>query len=226
MTHWHEIATYHCPLPQKFGTPRQSGLVDDLPGQVVFCQEYNNPDLIRGIDGYDYLWLLWHCHQNRHSVTSAVVRPPRLGGNQRVGIFATRSPYRPNPIGLSSVRLIDISYTPQVTLHVAGADLVDGTPIIDIKPYLPYTDAHPTALAALVDGLPTAPLTVSIPDDLAAIISPIKRQAITRLLALDPRPAYHHDTRTYGMAYDGLNITFSVTATTCRIINITPITQE
>ena len=150
------IARFHSPFTSKFGIPKQAGLVEELKGEIVFEPEYHNADFIRGIDGFDYLWLLWEFSANRHKANSPVVRPPVLGGNQKVGVFATRSPFRPNPIGLSSVRLVSVEWESAQgpVLHVAGADLMDGTPIYDIKPYIGYADCHEGVRSGFVDTNP------------------------------------------------------------------------
>ena len=207
------IAHFESPFTTKFGIPRQSGLVPDLTGRIVFAPEYRQMDAVRGIDGFDYLWLVWEFSANRDADKSLTVRPPRLGGNQRMGVFATRSPFRPNPIGLSSVKLekveIDPKYGP--ILHVSGADLMDGTPIYDIKPYIAYTDSHPEA----VSGFATTPaeflLEVNFPESLLQKVPESQRKSLTDVLAHDPRPQYQDDPdRVYGMAFGGMEVKFKV----------------
>ena len=207
------IATLHGAFPTKFGIPRQSGLVEDLEATVVFEPEYRNPDALRGLEGFSHLWLIWSFSQAIRPHWSPTVRPPRLGGNTRMGVFATRSPFRPNPIGLSSVRLKGIVQRPPLgpVLHVAGADLMDGTPIFDIKPYLPYTDAHPQASSGFTADYEGYHLTVRFPEDLLKKVPPEKQAALRGVLAQDPRPSYQEDpTRVYGMAFGGLEVKFSV----------------
>ena len=207
------IATLHGAFPTKFGIPRQSGLVEDLEATVVFEPEYRNPDALRGLEGFSHLWLIWSFSQAIRPHWSPTVRPPRLGGNTRMGVFATRSPFRPNPIGLSSVRLKGIVQHPTLgpVLHVAGSDLMDGTPIFDIKPYLPYTDAHPQASSGFTADYEGYHLTVRFPEDLLKKVPPEKQAALRGVLAQDPRPSYQEDpTRVYGMAFGGLEVKFSV----------------
>ena len=203
------IATMHSAFPSKFGIPRQSGLVSQLQSLVVFEPPYRNPDALRGLDGFSHLWLIWSFSQAIRSDWSPTVRPPRLGGNTRMGVFATRSPFRPNPIGLSSVKLEAIEEHPEfgTVLRVSGADLLDGTPIFDIKPYLPYTDAHPEALGGFTAGYQGYHLEVSFPQSLLEQIPLDLRDALTGVLAQDPRPSYQDDPkRVYGMAFSGWNI--------------------
>ena len=207
------IATLHGAFPTKFGIPRQSGLVEDLEATVVFEPEYRNPDALRGLEGFSHLWLIWSFSQAIRPHWSPTVRPPRQGGNTRMGVFATRSPFRPNPIGLSSVRLKGIVQHPTLgpVLHVAGTDLMDGTPIFDIKPYLPYTDAHPQASSGFTADYEGYHLTVRFPEDLLEKVPLEKQAALRGVLAQDPRPSYQEDpTRVYGMAFGGLEVKFSV----------------
>lgn len=206
------IAIYHGPMPSKFGIPRQSGIVQQLEGYVELCGEYSDGAALKGIDGFEYIWLLWGFSFNREVKEHVTVRPPRLGGNVGIGVFATRSPYRPNPIGLSSVRLLSVE---KGKLKVQGADLADGTPIYDIKPYLPYTDSHPDARAGFTDSSAWEKLEVVIPAELAAVIDKMEGQGaadtICGLLAQDPRPRYQDDPgRIYGMTYGCLDIRFNV----------------
>lgn len=206
------IARIRTDFKEKFGVPRQSGLVEALTGTVVFEPDYRNRDALRGIDGFSHLWLLWGFSENRRSggEWSPTVRPPRLGGNERLGVFATRSPYRPNPIGLSCVRLIalreDAALGP--VLDVAGADMVNGTPIYDVKPYLPYADCRGEATGGFAAGAPEM-LPVRCPDALLRALPPEKREALLRVLALDPRPRYQDDPeRIYGLSFAGYNVRF------------------
>lgn len=207
------IATMRSSFPTKFGIPRQSGLVADLRSTVVFEPDYRNPDALRGLEDFSHLWLLWSFSQAKREKWSPTVRPPRLGGNTRMGVFATRSPFRPNPIGLSSVKLEGIEHHPTLgpVLHVSGADLLDGTPIFDIKPYLAYTDAHPEALGGFTAGYQGYRLEVDFPPPLLEKVPPQERDALTGVLAQDPRPAYQDDPdRVYGMSFGALNVKFTV----------------
>ena len=206
------IATFHSPLPSKFGIPKQSGLVKDLSGRIVLEPEYNNLDYIRGLEGFDYIWLIWGFSANRDIPVKPVVRPPRLGGNAKMGVFATRSPYRPNAIGLSSVRLVSIETAESKTiLRVSGADLMDGTPIYDIKPYISYTDSHENIRCGFVDEHPLKPLSVSVPETCKALFSPEDMRIVSALLSQDPRPHYQHtDSRIYGMPYKQWDVRFMV----------------
>ena len=206
------VAHIRSDFPTKFGIPRQSGLVQALRAEVVFEPEFRNDDALRGIEGFSHLWLLWEFSAARRETWSPTVRPPRLGGDERVGVFASRSPFRPNPIGLSCVKLEEIRHTPDVgtVLVVSGADLMDGTPILDIKPYLPYADAHPEASGGFASAAPAA-LEVEFPPELLKKVPAGSREALCGVLALDPRPAYHEDPeRVYGMAFAWLNVRFTV----------------
>jgi len=216
------LARFVSPFKSKFGIPKQSGIVDSLVGDIVLEAEFRNPDYLRGIEGYDYLWLLWGFSGNRHAAHSPVVRPPVLGGNTRVGVLATRSPFRPNPIGLSSVRLegVDWDDARGPVLHVSGADLMDGTPIYDIKPYLPYTDSHPDARSGFTTT-PQATLEVVIDDALAATLSPQQLATLRDVLAHDPRPSYQNDPeKVYGMPFDNLDVRFKVDGSTLTVVEI------
>lgn len=208
------IAHFHSPLTSKFGIPRQSGIADSLHGTIVFTPEYRNADALRGLEGFDFLWILWEFSENIHSAKHATVRPPRLGGNTRIGVFATRSPFRPNNIGLSSVRIADIQIaTPDgPVIEVVGADLMDGTPIYDIKPYLPEFDSHPEAKAGFVNSNEWQPLEVKfLPTADISRFTPNDVNTITQLLSQDPRPHYHSSPdRLYGMTYNGYDIRFRV----------------
>lgn len=200
------IAHIHTDFPEKFGIPRQAGLVPDLEGRVVFEPQYRILDAVRGIEDFSHIWLLWEFSHspNRWAPT---VRPPRLGGNERMGVFATRSPIRPNPIGLSCVRLIRVNPGPE--LQVAGADLVDGTPILDIKPYV-SADVHPDAQFGFTVRNSDYRLQVRVPDELLRNVPSAKRDALVGLLQEDPRPAYQRDERQYGVAFAGCNVRFHV----------------
>ena len=219
------IAHMQSDFPSKFGIPRQAGLVWALRGSVIFAPAYRNPEALRGVEGFSHLWLLWEFSQSRRADWSPTVRPPRLGGNARMGVFATRSPFRPNPIGLSCVRLERVEWgTPQgPVLHVAGADLMDGTPIYDIKPYLPYADCHPEATQGFLppEGRPL--LRVELPPALLARVPQQVRPALEGVLAQDPRPAYQDDPeRVYGFAFAGLEVRFTVRAGVLRVEDIQP----
>ena len=209
----HIIARIHSEFPEKFGIPRQSGLVEELRARVVFEPEFRNSDALRGLEDFSHVWLLWQFSRAVGKAWSPTVRPPRLGGNTRMGVFATRSPFRPNPIGLSSVRLLEVEREgPQgPSLVVAGADLMDGTPIFDIKPYLPYTDSHPEALAGFTAPLEEVPLEVVFPQTLLERVPEGHQEALQAVLARDPRPSYQDDPeRVYGMAFAGCNVRFTV----------------
>ena len=220
------IAHIHTDFPSKFGIPRQSGLVPELRGTIIFSPEYRNPDALRGLEGYSHLWLLWQFSEALREDWSPMVRPPRLGGNTRMGVFATRSPYRPNAIGLSSVELCSIEWdTPQgAVLHVAGADLIDGTPIFDIKPYLPFTDSHPDAVGGFADERRDYALEVDFPPHLLEKIAPHDREPLLALLAGDPRPSYQDDpNRVYGMPYAAYDVQFKVAdgrLTVCDVLDL------
>lgn len=207
------IAYFHSPFHSKFGIPKQSGLVEELEGSIVFCSEYRNADALRGLDEFDYLWLIWGFSANKHAATSLVVRPPLLGGNEKMGVFATRSPFRPNALGLSSVRIsrIETDTTRGPVITVVGADLMDGTPIYDIKPYIPYADSHPEAKGGFTDTHAICRLTVVIPDCFHHLFSQSQLQALYKVLELDPRPHYHKSgQKEYGMPYMDYDVHFTV----------------
>jgi len=207
------IARIQNDFPTKFGLPRQSGLVSELRSMIVFEPEYRVPEALRGIEGYSHLWLIWQFHQAERDAWSPTVRPPRLGGNARMGVFATRSPFRPNPIGLSSVKLEEVRQEKGLgtVLVVSGADLMDGTPIYDVKPYLPYADCHPEATGGFAHEVKDYALEVIIPDDLLAKVPEDKREALRGVLAQDPRPGYQRDPeRTYGFEFAALEVRFRV----------------
>ena len=217
------IARIRSDFGSKFGVPRQSGLVDALEAAVVFEEPYRNPDALRGLEGFSHIWLIWAFHQSQRPEWSPTVRPPRLGGNQRVGVFASRSPFRPNPIGLSSVRLDHIAYTDALgpVLHVRGADLVDGTPILDIKPYLPYGDCHPEATGGFASEPARPTLEVEIPPALLDQLPPDRREVLRDVLALDPRPRYQQDPdRVYGFLFAGQEVRFTVDGDRLQVVDI------
>lgn len=217
------IARMESEFPSKFGVPRQSGLVEELRSTVVFEPEYRNPDALRGMEGFSHLWLIWGFHRAARDTWSPTVRPPRLGGNERLGVFATRSPFRPNPLGLSCVKLEEIQLqTPRgPVLHVSGADLMDGTPIYDIKPYLPYADCHPEA----TEGFAPAPekrLRVELPPELEEKLPEGRGEALRKVLSWDPRPHYQDDrSRVYGMAFAGREIKFTVEGDVLTVTDVT-----
>ncbi|MGP1418912.1 MAG: tRNA (N6-threonylcarbamoyladenosine(37)-N6)-methyltransferase TrmO [Sphaerochaetaceae bacterium] len=209
------IGHVHSDFPEKFGLPRQSGLVEQLEAFIVMEPEFRDREAFRGLEGCSHIWLIWEFSETSKAAWSPTVRPPRLGGERRMGVFATRSPFRPNPIGLSSVKLERIEFTHDKgpVLHISGADLMDGTPILDIKPYLAYTDSHPDAKVEYLEGAEViqadSRLEVDIPPKLETLVPPEKRSALRSVLSLDPRPRFHNDSnRIYGMSFCGLNIQF------------------
>ena len=207
------IATIRTGFATKFGVPRQSGLVPELKGTVVFKPEYRNPDALRGLEGFSHIWLIWEFSEAVREDWSPTVRPPRLGGNTRMGVFATRSPFRPNPIGLSCVKLdsIEFSTADGPVLHVSGADLMDGTPIYDIKPYIPYTDCQPDATEGFTGSVEMHRLNVVIPTQMASKIKPQTLEALRGILAEDPRPRYQDaPDREYGFDFEGYSVKFKV----------------
>ena len=207
------IARIHCDFKEKFGIPRQSGLVPQTRARIVFEPEYRNPDALRGIETYSHLWLIWSFSKAERDTWSPTVRPPRLGGNTRMGVFATRSPFRPNPIGLSCVTLegVELDAPDGPALIVGGADLLDGTPIYDIKPYLPYVDSYPNARGGFGSEKAGYALEVEIAQDILEQINPHKRDALVGILREDPRPSYQNDPdRIYGVNYAGMNVKFTV----------------
>ena len=217
------IAHIHTDFTSKYGIPRQSGLVDELEATIVFEPEYRNPDALRGIEEYSHIWLLWQFSECADKEWTPTVRPPRLGGNKRMGVFATRSPFRPNPIGLSSVRLLGVEKTEKLgtILRVSGADLLDGTPIYDIKPYLPYVDSHPEASNGFALDEKEGRLTVEFPDELLKKIPPEKQAALKAVLAQDPRPGYQNmPERVYGIEFAGFDIRFTVDGDKLTVIEI------
>lgn len=207
------IGWIHSDFQDKFGIPRQSGLIEELRAVVTFAPEYRVKEAFRGLEGFSHIWLLWEFSQSVRESWSPTVRPPRLGGNRRLGVFATRSPFRPNPIGLSCVRLerVDLDAQEGPLLHVQGADLLDGTPIFDVKPYLPYADCRPEAAGGFAAEAPESRLTVELPQELAEKLPEEKRAALLGVLTGDPRPSYQNDPeRVYGMSFAGFNVKFRV----------------
>lgn len=209
------IAEFHSPFGTKFGIPRQSGIIPELEGKIVFRPEYRNAEALRGLEEFDYLWLIWEFSANRgdSGTWSPTVRPPRLGGNARIGVFASRSPFRPNGLGLSAARILRIEKDgPEgPVIHVSGADLMDGTPIYDIKPYVTYADSRPDARSGFVDANSWSTLEVVIPSGIAAKLPEKARKMISGILAQDPRPQYHDDPeKIYGMEFDGMDVRFRV----------------
>ncbi len=218
------IARIRTEFPEKFGIPRQAGIVDELRGEVVFEPEYRREEALRGLEEFSHLWLIWQFSENLDQGWTPTVRPPRLGGNERRGVFATRSPFRPNALGLSCVRLLGIRRDPELgsVLQVAGADLMDGTPIFDIKPYIPYADCRPEASGGFAPD-PGATLTVSIPEELEAKIPEEKRAALRGVLENDPRPRYQDDPeRRYGLSFGGMEIAFRVNGRTLTVTEVEP----
>lgn len=220
-----QIAHICSPFPTKFGIPRQSGLVDALRATVVFEPEFRNADALRGLEGFSHLWLIWEFSEARRDGWSPTVRPPRLGGNARMGVFATRSPFRPNPLGLSCVRLEEIRHDAALgaVLDVSGADLMDGTPIYDVKPYLPYADCKPEAVGGFAASGEGRLLTVRADETLLAGLPARTREALLGVLAHDPRPSYQNDPdRVYGMAFGGCEVRFSVDGETLTVRSVAP----
>jgi len=217
------IAHIHSDFPTKFGIPRQAGLVPELRATVVFTPEFRNPDALRGIEGFSHLWLIWEFSEARRDQWSPTVRPPRLGGNTRLGVFATRSPFRPNPIGLSCVALTGVRETAEfgTVLEVAGADLMDGTPIYDVKPYVPYSDCHPEAAAGFTDTAGAFLLQVDFPEELREKLPPDRLPALLGVLSHDPRPSYHADPeRVYGMRFGERDVRFQVRDGVLTVVDV------
>ena len=217
------IARIRSEFPTKFGVPRQAGLVEGLRAAVVFEPPYRVPDALRGIEGFSHLWLIWEFSKNRQTGWSPTVRPPRLGGNQRLGVFATRSPFRPNPIGLSCVKLekVELSGPDGPVLWVSGADLVDGTPILDIKPYVPYADCRPEAVGGFAGEAPEGRLAVDISPELLSRVPEERREALMGVLAQDPWPAYQNDPdRVYGFGFAGLEVRFRVEDGVLTVVDV------
>lgn len=217
------IARMHSDFASKFGIPRQSGLVEQLRSTIVFQPEYRNAEALRGIEDYSHLWLIWQFSEAVRQGWSPTVRPPRLGGNTRMGVFATRSPFRPNNLGLSCVRLLGVEHTKEYgpVLHVGGADLMDGTPIFDIKPYIPYSDAKPDACGGFTDQAKDFLLTVDFPNALLDKLPEQKREAAIGVLSHDPRPSYQKDSeRIYGLQFAGFNIRFRVQGKLLTVLEV------
>lgn len=220
------IARIKSDFNDKFGIPRQSGLVEDVVSTIIFEPEYRNPDALRGLDDFSHIWIIWQFSKAVREGWSPTVRPPRLGGNTRMGVFATRSPFRPNEIGLSSVKILGIEQTDQYgsVIHVAGADLMDGTPIFDIKPYIPYCDSHPDAAGGFTTTANTYILKVNDPLDQLRKIPDEKRPGLIGVLTHDPRPSYQEDSnRIYGLSFSNFNVRFSIKDS---ILTITDIIKE
>lgn len=216
------IAHIKSGFPTKFGIPRQSRLVEGIKSQIVFEPEFRNPDAIRGIEGFSHLWLIWEFSESAKS-ESLTVRPPRLGGNKRLGVFATRSPFRPNPIGLSCVKIESIENTKEygTVINVSGADLMNGTPIYDIKPYLPNVDCVPDAVGGFADDVKDYSLKVVIPDNIATVFDDEFKATLTQILSNDPRPSYHNDPeRVYGFPYCGYEIKFKVKEDVLTVVEV------
>lgn len=217
------IAYFRSPFATKFGVPKQSGLVENLMGTIEFVPQYRNADALRGMEDFDYLWLIWEFSANRHAATSPVVRPPLLGGNRKVGVFASRSPFRPNRLGLSSVRISEIENdaTRGPLIHVLGADLMDGTPIYDIKPYVVYADSHPEARSGFVDKNAIRWLEVVVPEAVASRYSSDELAALRKVLSLDPRPHYQDNPeKVYGMMYAGKDVKFRVEGDVLTVVEV------
>ena len=217
----HIIARIHSDFPTKFGIPRQSALVPELKSRIVFEPEYRDENALRGIEQFTHLWLIWNFSESKG--WSPTVRPPRLGGNTRLGVFATRSPFRPNPIGLSVVRLEGVERDPKLgpVLVVSGADLLDGTPILDVKPYIPYADSHPEASGGFTEQTVSHHLDVDFPEELLQRVPPDKRAALTGVLAQDPRPSYQDDpSRIYGFPFAGMEVRFRVEGEQLTVVDI------
>lgn len=220
------IADIRTDFPEKFGIPRQSGLIEGLKGRIIFRPEFRTPDAVRGIEGFSHLWLLWGFSKVTRSGWSATVAPPRLGGKKKMGVFATRSPFRPNPIGLSSVKLERVEIDEQLgpVLHVSGIDMLDGTPIYDIKPYLPYSDCHTDAVGGFGSEVKEHKLKVVFPEEYLNVFPECERENIIAILEQDPRTAYIHDEeREWGVAYAGYNVIFYVVGDTLTVWGVTPL---
>ena len=217
------IARMHSDFATKFGIPRQSGLVEELRSTIVFEPEFRNPDALRGIEDFSHLWIIWQFSEAVRTGWSPTVRPPRLGGNTRMGVFATRSPFRPNNLGLSSVKLLGVEHTEKygTVLHVGGADLMDGTPIFDIKPYIPYGDCHPEATGGFTDTAGEFLLKVDFPAELLSILPKDKQTAAIGVLSHDPRPSYQRKPdRVYGLTFAGFDIRFKVNADILTVVEV------
>lgn len=223
------IGYIHTDFPTKFGIPRQSGLVEELKATITFEPEYRNPEAFRGLEEFSHIWLLWKFSKSEKKNWSATVKPPRLGGKKRMGVFATRSPYRPNDIGLSSVKLEKIEFNEKMgpVLTVAGADLMDGTPIYDIKPYIAYADSHPEASEGFAGTVKEKELAVEFPEELLRIYPEEKRKAIVAVLKQDPRPAYDTDeTRVYGVEFAGFDVRFTVEGECLKVKELVKLNKD
>jgi len=219
------IAHVHTDFPTKFGIPRQSGLIEDLKGFIVFEPEYRNLDALRGLENFSHIWLIWHFSETARKTWTPTVRPPRLGGNKRMGVFATRSPFRPNALGLSSVKLDAIEIHPDLgpVLHVSGIDMMDNTPIYDIKPYLPFTDSRPTAVGGFAELVKNYALEVEFPAKWLNLIPADRREALLEVLKQDPRPSYQQDpNRIYGLEFAGFDIRFTVCGSLLSVCEVVP----
>ena len=219
----HPVAYFHSPLTSKFGIPRQSGLAEELVGTIVLEPEYRREEAVRGLEAFDYLWLIWEFSANPHEQQGLTVRPPRLGGNERVGVFASRSPFRPNRLGLSCVRIDKVEMTEKdgPVILVRGADLMDGTPIYDIKPYVAYADSHPEARSGFVDKKVWTPLLVEIPQTLSKHFTENELAGLKQVLSQDPRPRYHDDAeRIYGMPFAGWDVRFRVADGVVTVVEV------
>ena len=223
------IGYIHTDFPTKFGIPRQSGLVEELKATITFEPEYRNPEAFRGLEEFSHIWLLWKFSKSEKKNWSATVKPPRLGGKKRMGVFATRSPYRPNDIGLSSVKLEKIEFDEKMgpVLTVAGADLMDGTPIYDIKPYIAYADSHPEASEGFAGTVKEKELAVEFPEELLRIYPEEKRKAIVAVLKQDPRPAYDTDeTRVYGVEFAGFDVRFTIEGKCLKVKELVKLNKD
>ena len=226
------IARVYTDFPEKFGIPRQSGLVDALEARVVFEPAYRSPEALRGLEGFSHIWLIWQFSRSVREKWSPTVRPPRLGGNVRMGVFATRAPFRPNPIGLSCVRLEGIDYGGKdgPILRVRGADMLSGTPVYDIKPYLPFVDSHPEATGGFSDAVRDYRLAVDFPEDLLACIPESRREAILAVLAQDPRPGYRHEDedpqRRFGLSFAGFDVRFTVSQGVLHVREVVEVSER
>lgn len=223
------IAKMRSDFPTKFGIPRQSGLVESLRSTIVFEPEYRNSDALRGLEDFSHLWIIWQFSEAVRQDWSPTVRPPRLGGNTRMGVFATRSPFRPNNLGLSCVKILGIEHTKDMgtVIHVSGADLMDGTPIFDIKPYIPYSDSHPDALGGFTDTAADFLLEVDFPAQLLNRLPEGKHAAAKEVLSHDPRPSYQRKPgRTYGLTFAGFDIRFTVEEKTLRVTDVVPVKEQ
>jgi len=220
------IARMHSDFATKFGIPRQSGLVEELRSTIVFEPEFRNPDALRGIEDFSHLWIIWQFSEAVRQGWSPTVRPPRLGGNTRMGVFATRSPFRPNNMGLSSVKLLGVEHTAEfgTVLHVGGADLMDGTPIFDVKPYIPYSDCHENATGGFTDAAGDYLLQVDFPAELLETLPESKREAAVGILSHDPRPSYQRKPeRIYGLTFAGFDIRFRVSEDVLTVLEVNPV---